>query len=81
MSTNQITLERLDELVTAVINPPPKSRIDSIIAGFKLLMILAYLWARKRILDEMYSPEAIQLRNQKYIQEELLKQASEVAKL
>lgn len=49
--TKHITIDQLDEMVNFVLESP-NGKYGSIIAGLKLLVIFAYVWTRKRLVDE-----------------------------
>lgn len=51
MSEQSITVAKLDELAAFVINPPPKSRLETIFAGLKILVVFAYVFTRNRLVE------------------------------
>jgi len=64
-----ITVDRLDELAAFVVNPPPKSKVEAVIAGLKIIMIFAYLYARKRLMDQDMDEAVVAQRKQAYEQQ------------
>ena len=59
-----ITVDKLDELAGFVINPPPKSKLMAVIAGLKILVVFAYLFARKKLSD--LNEEEVQKQKQEH---------------
>jgi len=51
--TKKIDLKMLDDLMETVI-APGTSKFATIVAAIKILLFFAYLWARKRLIDEQF---------------------------
>lgn len=51
--SRKIDLETLDKLFDQVVNSGT-NRFAALVAGLKIAIFFAYLWARKRIIDEEF---------------------------
>lgn len=74
-----ISVDKLDELAEFIINPKPNTRLDMAVAAFKIVVVFAYIWARKRLQDESNDHAALQKKRQEYEQAQVSAAVKEVS--
>lgn len=74
-----ISVQKLDELASQVLGSKVSGPVTTAIAAFKIVIFLAYLWARKRLIDEASSEEALRKARQAYEQTNISTAKEEIA--